>query len=258
MRQAVLVRVGIDLSKKSGEWVAPIDPGTGKFAYVPILEDEGKKNGIKTKPIRDGEGCRITYEQFRKPCENVGGTLKPELLREGIYAHLDPDFEYITYGDEGNKAKRLRNLKLSDGDLLVFYSALRPINDNRPGHLCYAIIGFYELLKEGKDAIVIPREQWKINAHSRREPKKDDDIVFFGKKGNSGRLSKCIDIGEYHPDKGTYWTKKALCPKWGEPDPIFLLRGYLPILKDPERFYDWFREERSEHGIQLCKRNNLD
>ncbi len=190
-------------------------------------------------------------------------------MAEGKYAHLDPDFEYLTYGEEGNKAKRLRNLKnLGEGDLLVFYSGLRPVYDgkfdNRPGHLCYAIIGFYEI-DHMEYATTITPERWKVNAHSRREPQ-DDDIVFFGKKGKSGRLSRCIDIGEYHSDEGTYWTKKEFCSEWGELKRIkdgcigiFITRsGALPTLKNPGRFYEWLRREMKNKEIELIEKNNPD
>jgi hypothetical protein len=256
MRQAILIRVGADSTY--GGWNAPVNPCTGEFAYVPIPEDEGaRKDGIKRKPIREVEGCRITYERFKEPCGKLGKNLPSSLLMEGKYAHLDPDFEYLTYGDEHNKAKRLCNLKLSEADLLVFYSALQSTNDNRSGHLCYAIIGFYEVacIVHAKD---IPQKLWYINAHTRREPK-DDDIVFFGKAGKAGRLSKCIGIGEYRRDKmSTYWIREDLCSIWGEPEPIYIQRsGALPSLKNPERFHTWFQEECHKHGIQLLELNNL-
>jgi hypothetical protein len=249
--QAVLVRVGIDITY--GDWNAPVDPVTGKFVYVPIPEDEGK--GIK--PIR-GDKYKITYQQFKVPCENVGKKIKPDLLSPDKLAHLDPDFEHLTYGDEGNKATRLGNLELGEGDLLVFYSALKPINDGRSCHLWYAIIGFYELdhMEHARD---VPPERWKVNAHSRRVPQ-DDDIVFFGKEGSSGRLDKCICIGECRPDKAnTYWTKRDLCPEWGEPNPIYIQRNCaLPTLTDPERFYNWLNMEMKIRNIELKKRNNLE
>ena len=259
--QAVLVRVGID--QTYGTMNAPVNPATLEFAYVPIPEDEGKtdKDGIKKKPIREVEGCKITYEQFKKACSKFDKNLPSSLLTEGKYAHLDPDFKYLTYGDESIKATQLRNLKLSEGDLLIFYSALEPINDDRSCHLCYAIIGFYEI-KETKDATDIPPEQWKINAHSRREPKKGDDIVFIGKKGKSGRLSKCIPIGEYRPnEKGIYgyYLRKEPEYKWGGLTSLRLVLSYpIPRFKEPERFYNWLQREMESRKIDLKEENNLN
>jgi len=143
--KAILVRVGIDSSKKSGNWIAPVNPATDEFAYVPIREDEGKdKDGIKKKPIRPGYGR--TYKQFKKPCKNLGKELHRKFLEKGIFAHLDPDFEYLTYGDEDNKATQLRNLNLGKGDILAFYAGLDPPDaERKAGKLIYALIGLYEV-----------------------------------------------------------------------------------------------------------------
>lgn len=251
MKKAVLVRVGIDSSEKSGKWNAPVNPGTGEFAYVPILEDEGRKDGIKKKPIRPG--YEVSYEQFKKPCKNLGKELHRKLLEKGIFAHLDPDFEYLTYGDEGNKKKRLERLELSEGDILAFYAGLKPPNAG-PGALIYALIGLYVLEKPGVTALDdIPQKDWHKNAHTRREHTKDDDIVFFGKKdGKSGRLKRCILIGEYRPNG--YHLKSEIQEKWGEPKKVYLQRGYLHALRHPDRFYEWFEEQ----GVPLVPQNNLD
>ena len=53
--------------------------------------------------------------------------------------HLDPDFDYLTYGDQGERAKQLR-ANLGAGDLLVFYASLTDIHAKT---LVYAIIGLY-------------------------------------------------------------------------------------------------------------------
>lgn len=252
MKNAILVRVGIDSGEKFGKkWNAPVNPDTGKFAYVPIIENEGKddKDGIKKKPIRSG--YEKTYEQFKKPCKNLGKELHREFLKKGIFAHLDPDFEYLTYGDGGNKSARLRRtLDLGEGDILAFYAGLKPPNF-RPGGLVYALIGLYEVacVMYAKD---IPKKLWRINAHTRREPQ-EDDIVVLGKAGKSGRLVKYISIGEYHR-KGWYYLESTIQEKWGEPNKVSLQFGYLHSLYDPARFYEWFIKQ----SIPLVPRNNLD
>lgn len=249
MKKAVLVRVGIDSSEKSGKWNAPVNPGTGEFAYVPIREDEGEKDGIKKKPLRPG--YEVSYEQFKKPCDKLGRGLRPGLLEKGIFAHLDPDFRYLTYGDEDNKSRRLRKLELKEDDILAFYAGLKPPNAG-PGGLIYALIGLYVLGCDLKRALDIQKENWYRNAHTRRQPK-EDDIVVFGKKGKSGRLEKCIPIGK--PDrKGWYYLESGIQKDWGEPKQVSLQFGYLPALCHPERFYEWFIEQ----NIPLVPRNNLD
>lgn len=248
--KAVLVRVGIDLSKKSGNWSAPVNPGTGEFAYVPIIENEGMgKNGIKKKPIRPGYG--VSYKQFKDPCRKFGRECELPRKFDDWYAHLDPDFRYLTYGDEGKKKTRLvEKLKLGEGDILAFYVGLKPPNF-RSGGLVYALIGLYEVacVMYAKD---ITEKLWGINAHTRRKPQ-EDDIVVFGKSRKSGRLEKCISIGEYHR-KGLYYLESKIQERWGEPEEVCLQRGYLHALHDPERFCKWFEEQ----GVSLVPQNNLD
>jgi len=247
MKKAILVRVGIDQSDKSGNWNAPVDPDTGAFAYVPILEDEG--NG--KKPIR--HGYKVSYKQFKKPCKNLGKELHQKFLKKGKFAHLDPDFKYLTYGDESRKKKRLESFHLDKGDILAFYAGLRPPHAGSCD-LIYALIGLYVLEKPGVTALDdIPQKDWRKNAHTRREYIKDDDIIFSGTKdGKSGRLKRYIPIGEYRPNG--YYLKTAIQKKWGEPEEVCLQHGYLPKLSDPDRFYDWFKEQ----GIPLVPQNNLD
>ena len=62
---ALLVRVGIDSITKSGRWNAPVNPDTGKFAYVPIVEDESKGE----KKIR--RGYETSYDQFKDACQDL-------------------------------------------------------------------------------------------------------------------------------------------------------------------------------------------
>jgi len=242
--QALLVRVGIDSSDKSGNWNAPVNPETGEFAYVPILETGGK-NG--EKKIRLGYE-KISYEQFKVPCGKLGRELHSKF--DDKPAHLDPDFRHLTYGDEDNKAAQLRNLKLVEGDILAFYAGLKPPNAG-PGELVHALIGLYVLACEPKRALDIRnKEDWGKNAHTRREPG-EDDIVFFGKKGDSGRLERCIDIGEY---RNGYYLKSELWEKWGGlRGSDWIQRGPHRSLLNPERFYyEWFKKQ----NIPLLQQNN--
>lgn len=260
MKKAVLVRVGIDSTKESGKWNAPVNPDTWEFAYVPVLEDEGRGKGvIKKKPIR--AGYEITYEQFKKPYENLGRVLKSELLEEGKFAHLDPDFRYLTYGDAGNKGAHLKNLYLEEDDILAFYAALAPPDvERKTGKLIYALIGLYRLKGPGVLAKDIIQENWYENAHTRREPNDDDkDIVFHGKRdeGVSGRLERCIPIGEYRSIRyyPRYYLESEIQNKWGEPRPIYIQRGSHDLC-DPDKFYEWFQEQKQKLGIRLVKENN--
>lgn len=239
--KALLVRVGIDKSEESGIWSAPVDPETRMFAYVPIRETGHEKG----KPIRPG--YEITYEWFKAPCEKFGKEHELPPKFDDWYAHLDPDFRYLTYGDEGNKGKQLENLKLAKDDILAFYAGLKPTNAS-PGGLVYALIGFYKVacVIYAKD---IPERLWDMNAHTRREPK-EDDVVVLGKAGESGRLERCITIGEYCP-RGYYLASK-IQEKWGEAKRMYLQRGPHHPLHDSDRFYDWFQDQ----NVRLIQQNN--
>jgi hypothetical protein len=46
--RALLVRVGADLTALGGSWNAPMDPRSGEFAYVPILEECTVKDELRT------------------------------------------------------------------------------------------------------------------------------------------------------------------------------------------------------------------
>ncbi len=244
--QALLVRVGIDLTEESGNWNAPVNPDTREFAYVPILEDEG---GNGKKKIRSG--YETFYDQF-EACQKLGGKLDPRL--HGKHAHLDPDFECLTYGDEGNRGKPV--WKLANGDILAFYASLRPVKSCNQ-KLIYALIGLY-VVDKTKPASEIPKEDWHKNAHTRRNPDKTD-IVVFAKPDLSGRLERCIPIGEFR--NGAYRVTNELLSEWGGlcgKDRHIIEGGYiqrsaiLPSFCDPDKFYEWFQKQK----IQLVTRNN--
>jgi Nucleotide modification associated domain 3 len=52
----------------------------------------------------------------------------------GQPTHLDPDFEVLTFGDQGRRGNRIS--MLSSGDLLAFFATLRPVDrPPRAAHL---------------------------------------------------------------------------------------------------------------------------
>ncbi len=243
--KVILVRVGIDSGEKSGGWNAPVN-SNNEFAYVPILEDEGRGKGIrKKKPFRPG--YKTTYKEFKTQCEKFGE--EHELTPKSDCCHLDPDFRYLTYGDEGRKGKQLENLKLVKNDILAFYAGLKPPNAG-PGKLVQALIGLYRLADTPKKALCISHPDWCKNAHTRREPEKDD-IVFSGMPNVSGRLERCIPIGEYNASKRGYYLARDIQEKWGEPNPIYLF-GFHHELCHPEEFDKWFKSQ----NVKLKESNN--
>jgi hypothetical protein len=234
--KALLVRVGIDSSKKSGGWNAPVDPVTYEFAYVPILEQGEVIPEYKR-----------TYEQFKAICKKLGNPLPPKFMNKYTYAHLDPDFSYLTYGDERKRGKRIRELE--EDDIVAFYAGLRSTEPER--NLIYALIGLYVVDKIISAKLISEKDRDK-NAHTRKQPDKTD-VIVFAKPGLSGRLERCIPIGEnrskaYRVTCGLLGEWGGLCVKNG-----FIQRsGTLPWFCNPEKFYKWFRNQ----NIRLVKCNN--
>jgi hypothetical protein len=230
----LLVRVGIDST--DGCWNAPMRLASGEFAYITITD---------TKPLRDGM-ARL-YDEFVPVAARFGEELPGQLL--GTPTHLDPDFLQLTYGDQGQRGKRIATL-LTTGDLLAFFAALRPV-DSPPRPLIYALIGLY-VIEEIVLAKSVPKTRWSENAHTRRVPG-DGDIVVRAKPGVSGRLRRCIPIGELR-DR-IYRVRNELLIAWGGLDikDGYIQRGvYPPAFLDAEKFYRWFLAQKPE----LIKRNN--
>jgi hypothetical protein len=172
--KGLLVRVGID-STDDGHWNGPADSASGAFIYVPIAE---------TKPLRPG--FERFYDELRPALSSFQLNLPAHLAAQPM--HLDPDFANLTYGDQGQRAKRIQ--ELGRGDLLVFYASLRDIES---GNLLYALIGLM-VIERIVRAVDVAENLWSTNAHTRRIPAATDIIVRAMSEG-SGRLEHCIPIG---------------------------------------------------------------
>jgi hypothetical protein len=218
----LLVRVGIDAT--DGRWNAPMLLATGEFAYVPITE---------IKPLR--KGLARHFDEFAQVVARFGERLPSHL--GGQPTHLDPDFAHLTYGDQGQRGRCIRSF-LAPGDLLVFFAALRPV-DSPPRPLVYALIGLY-VIAEIVPAKSVPPSRWEENAHTRRVPG-ETDIVVCAQPGLSGRLQRCLPIGQWRD--GAYRVRRNLLAAWGGLDVRdgFIQRSArLPAFCDAERFYRWF------------------
>lgn len=224
----LLVRVGIDST--DGGWNAPTRLATREFAYITITD---------SKPMRDGMARH--YDEFIPVLKRFGQPLPPELI--GTPTHLDPDFDQLTYGDQGQRGKRIASF-LTKGDLLAFFAGLRPI-DGPARPLVYALIGLYAV-EEIVPATAVPKSQWAENAHTRRVPG-DDDIIVRAKPGASGRLRHCIPIGEWRDQ--AYRVRNDLLDAWGGLD---IKGGYiqrsarLPAFNDAVKFRQWFQAQKPE------------
>lgn len=235
--RCLLVRVGVDRSEGGGSWNAPVDPTSNEFAYVAIPEARTVRAGME-KP----------YSALAPVLSKFGVTL-PDRLRVR-HMHLDPDFDYLSYGDQGDRARQLRT-KLNRGDRIVFYSGMKDVHHG--SRLIYAIIGIFVV-----DGIVlatsVPESARSANAHSRRILAEGaQDIIVRGNPQLSGRLERCLPVGEWR--NHAYRVRLDLLEAWGG---LSVKDGYLqrsarlPEFLDPERFLDWFESKRP----RLIRANN--
>ena len=148
---ALLVRVGADRSIGGGSWNGPVDAATREFTYVAIPETAGVHPGLE-KP----------YQALAPELAKFGAKLPTHLVPR--HMHVDPDFVHLTYGDQGERAKQLRE-NLKAGDLILFYAALTDIRG--AARLVYALIGIFVVERFSAAADVPPNER-DINAHTRR------------------------------------------------------------------------------------------
>lgn len=243
--KALLVRVGADQSDGGGNWNGPIDSASNEFAYVPIPE---------TGSLRPGMTC--PYFLISQAVQ-VFGLSMPDWL-DGLNMHLDPDFEHLTYGDQGQRAAQIKQ-KLGLGDLLVFYAGLR---DVRPQpNLVYAIIGLYVIDGIVPAHSIEPACRFK-NAHTRRVLSPDaNDIVVQARPGTSGRLTRCLPIGSFRPPDHapkkcrSYRVAPDILRAWGG---LSVADGYLqrsarlPEFTNAPQFNEWFQQQ----NVSLVPRNN--
>lgn len=244
--KGLLVRIGVD--QTYGGWNAPVD-ADGHFVYVPIPE----KIGTLFHP-----GLERRYDEVLPAlkcfCDDHGRDLyadlrfPQDLLRYPM--HLDPDFEHMTYGDEG--ARRGAGIvNMNEGDLLVFYGGLRPLHTCEH-KLIYALIGIY-VVNEVLNVADVPQQRWHENAHLRKTKPSETDIVVRAKQEVSGRFDRCIPIGEWR--NCAYRVRQDILDAWGglSVKDGFIQRSIVPpTLNNPTKFVGWLQSQM----IKLLPKNN--
>jgi hypothetical protein len=259
-----LCRVGIDSTKESGKWNAPVgvhvgptsdEPGR-EFVYVPKSEVQE----IRPEFQHDYSYSKLVDEVLLKFAENHRKDLYDDLkFPKGLESknmHLDPDFNHLTYGDktckDGKNIECGKQIsKMQKGDILAFYSGLKSIDPNEHD-LVYALIGLYVLKEDPSWAKKVPESRRRENAHTRRENIIETDVVVWAEEGVSGRLKRCIPIGEKR--NGQYRVLRGLLEEWGDlgvKDGWIQRRAHLPQMRNPEKFYSWFKAQ----GVSLEKSN---
>lgn len=231
-----LVRIGVD--QAYGGWNAPVNPDTNEFVFVPIPEPRPMARALVTPYARIETD--LSAFRARHPSAVPGSVRLPAHLGDANM-HLDPDFARLTYGDNG--LRRGRGLTaLTAGDIVVFYSGLKPIAPCAH-RLIYALVGFYEVAESVRVAAV-SRAQWSDNAHTRCVDREATDVIVRAKAGPSGRLERCIPIGEFR--HRAYRVRRDLLAAWGGlscRDGYLQRSAVLPSLLRPERFMTWFRDQ---------------
>jgi hypothetical protein len=184
--KALLLRVGID--KGCGGTLGPIFDD-GSFEFVPIPE-RFPLPGAATYNDRIGRmGKRLsTY---------VPSSLKYQPM------HEDPEFLSNTYGDP--TIKRYYLLKLTKGDLLVFYAGLRPFTTEKHEEALY-IIGYLRIKKVIDFNILSNaerdefRQTYSNNAHLKRQNTLNDLVIVTGDE-HSRLLKTALHLSEKRPNR---------------------------------------------------------
>lgn len=180
--EKVLLRVGMDLGFGG---LGPIFPD-GTFEYVPIPDNPWRVSDrslyFRDLPARSGGGvaCFVPRKYVEGP------------------AHNDPEFGTFTYGDP-SKIKRGQLLRLSKGDMLVFYAGLRPPEQRLGSNLF--IIGYF-VVKHVHE--VTNMEPWPPpalahlwgNAHFRRSNADQHLVIVEGAQSASRLLSHAIPLSD--------------------------------------------------------------
>jgi len=239
--RATLVRIGID--QAYGGWNAPVDPATNEFVFVPIPEGANTRQHrtLATTYATVAPALR-TFAAARPGVPGALVTLPAGLA--GAATHLDPDFDELTYGDDGERRGRAI-ASFARGDLIVFYAGLRPVTPCAH-RLVYALVGLYRVASVGRVA-EFPRSRWHENAHLRRLAPRPTDVVVHAEPGRSGRLRRCIPVGEFRG--GAYRVWRDLLDAWGGlscKDGFIQRSAVPPLFLDAARFLAWFDAQRPE------------
>ena len=97
--KGILVRVAAD--SEYGEWHSPVEPDTNHFVYVPIWDAKGEK--YRHRLALSFRLLEPALSKFNRACslsKHDSVTLPAHLSKR--WMHLDPDFERLTYGDDGD------------------------------------------------------------------------------------------------------------------------------------------------------------
>lgn len=241
-----LIRIAVD--QAYGGWNGPVDPVTNEFVYVPIPESRPMRAELAT-PYAAVSPALDDFAARHPAARRSAMTLPPELATKNM--HLDPDFDQLTYGDSGTR--RGRGLtSLCVGDIVVFYGGLRPVAECRH-RLVYALLGLYRVAQVVR-AGELDEPEWRANAHTRCQAIEPSDVIVRAAADASGRLSRCIPIGEFR-DRA-YRVERHILSEWGGlscRDGYLQRSAVLPTILNPDKFLTWFERQ----SPVLVRANNV-
>ena len=210
------------------------------------------RSSLLTVPIPDGE----QHRNYATPYTSVMGAIAqfanvqiPEALRTRMM-HLDPDFEQLTYGDNGARRGR-RIAALGAGDFIAFFASLRP---TRPvaHNLVYALIGLY-FVREVVVANTIPHSRSGENAHTRRLKHSETDVIVRRSRRPADDCDAVFRLVSCAADA------IASAPTCSSHGSASCRDGYIqrsavpPVFLQPDRFLAWFEAQAPE----LVRANNI-
>jgi hypothetical protein len=233
-KKGLLMRVGID--QTYGQYNAPINPVTNDYIYMPIPQGDS----------RFISGMETTYDDlspyFESWCHKNGTEMEFPSGLINTNCHLDPDFDYSTYGDQAT-GRGLRVRDLNKGDFIAYFASFRPIS-NCEHKLVYALYGIMVVDKILKVSD-IPNNEFHKNAHTRIKDSNKEHLVVFANPSLSGRFNRAIPIGEFR--NGSYRVTNKMLEAWGD---IGVKDGFIqrsvcpPWFLKPEKFLNWLDSQQ--------------
>jgi len=234
-RKGLLMRVGIDQTYV--KYNAPINQSTNDYIYMPIPQGKDDfKSGMRTSY----DDLLPHFESWRQ--KNGTDIQFPQHLKNHMSCHLDPDFDFSTYGDQAT-GRGLRVGDLNEGDFIAFFASFKPIT-KCDHNLIYALCGIMVVDKVLRVADIHENEFHK-NTHTRVKKKNPDHWVVFANPSLSGKFSNAIPIGEFR--NGAYRVKKEILDTWGDIDVKdgFIQRSVCPPwFTKPEQFLKWLDSQQ--------------
>ncbi len=180
----MVLRVGIDTG--CGGCLAPIYEDN-TFEYIPIPDH----------PWYVNETAYWYSKMWARNSHHTLDELMPSKYAK-FPAHNDPEFDTFTYGDP-TRNKRAQLLRMTAGDMILFYAGLRPHTEKKGGKVY--LIGYFTIkqIHHVLDSLVWPPpelEHLHGNAHFKRTGPEYGLVIAEGDKEKSKLLTKAVCLSD--------------------------------------------------------------